>query len=108
MIRKLLSIQPVEYSEAMGKQRTVKDVEAYFKDKRDDITNTYRVAISKHDTKALAQTMRRINEYNKEIMTKKAAGLVTPMSISVLMKNAGRVTPTKKNWSEISYQANEL
>jgi hypothetical protein len=99
MFRKMIGFQPTEYAERMEQQRTMKNIEAVYNEKRKDIYETYKIAKSKNDPKALKELMDDIKEFNAARKAKGIEDLVAPIKLSNVLK-AARPTPTRKERRE--------
>jgi len=104
--RKIIGFQPAEYSEKMKTQRAVKDKETYFENMRHDIIEEYRIARLNKNQRQMAAAMKRIQEFNKERLSKDAVLIVSPLKISNVIR-ASQQMITKKERKEALYKSRE-
>ena len=102
----MIGFQPAEYSERMKAQRAVKNKETYFEEMRRDIIEEYRIARLNKNQKKMAATMKKIQEFNKERISKDAVLIVSPLKISNVIR-ASQQMITKKERREAMYKRQE-
>jgi hypothetical protein len=104
--RKMIGFQPTEYSEKMKAKRSVEVIETYFENKRRAITEEYRIASVNKNQRQMADIMKRIQEFNKERLSKDATLIVSPLKISNIIRASNQMI-TKKERKEALYKRQE-
>lgn len=103
---KILGFQPTGYSQKMGKQRMISNVEDYFREERLDIIERYRVAKSYGRSDAMAKAVKDITRFNDERKYKNVETLIPRLKLSSVIEGA-KVKKTAQQKRQGKYMESE-